>query len=239
MAHSPLRIATWNCNGALRKKWQTLEPLDADVLVVQECEDPARSSDDAYLHWSGKYLWTGASKHKGIAVFVREGVTLERVPLDLEQLRLFLPCLVNGAPLLAAWTMRSNSRTFGYIGQLWKFLETYKTFLDHPRGLLLGDLNSNVQWDFRDRWCNHSNVVRDLGELGLRSAYHQHLVLPQGNEPDPTFYLHRNLQKPYHIDYAFTGKAWSVNDVQIGQARQWLTYSDHMPLWCQLAARQL
>ena len=200
-----------------------MEPLGADVLVVQECEDPARASDDAYLQWSGRYLWTGDSKNKGIAVFVREGITLESVTLDLEPLRLFLPCLLNGAPLLATWTMRANSPTFGYIGQLWKFLQTHKTFLDHPRALLMGDLNSNAQWDKWDRWWNHSDVVRELGELSLRSVYHGHRGFPQGNEPDPTFYLHRSLKKPYHIDYAFAGKAWSVEDVQVGQASEWLT----------------
>ena len=96
--------------------------------------------------------------------------------------------------------------------------------------MLIGDLNSNVRWDVWDRWWNHSDVVRELGELGLRSLYHEHLAILQGNEPHPTFFLHRNLDKPYHIDYAFTGKAWGIQSVQVGTASEWLIHSDHMPL---------
>ena len=38
-----MNIITWNCNGALRKKIEQVDSLGADILVVQECEDPAQS----------------------------------------------------------------------------------------------------------------------------------------------------------------------------------------------------
>jgi exonuclease III len=225
-----MKIVSWNCNGALRKKWHALVALDADVFIIQECEDPARSNDAKYLEWSGNYLWTGTSKSKGIGVFVRAHIHLEIVKLDLAPLELFLPCRLNGAPLLATWTKSANSPTFGYIGQLWKFLQTYKIFLDDQRALVIGDLNSNVEWDKWDRWWNHSDVVRELGDLGLKSAYHDFLGINQGNEPDPTFYLHRKMNKPYHIDYAFMGGAWNVDSLHVLKVADWIELSDHMPL---------
>lgn len=69
MAQRRLRIVTWNCNGALRRKWPALERFDADVLTIQECEDPAQSADAAYRAWAGDYLWTGTDKNKGLGVF--------------------------------------------------------------------------------------------------------------------------------------------------------------------------
>jgi exonuclease III len=37
-----MKITTWNCNGAFRKKYHLLEDFGADILVIQECEDHAQ-----------------------------------------------------------------------------------------------------------------------------------------------------------------------------------------------------
>jgi len=226
-----LRIVTWNCNGALRKKWSRLAELEADVYVVQECEDPCQTNDVAYTGWCCNHLWTGTHKNKGIGVFASGDLTLQAIPLDSGRLELFLPCVVNGDwPLLATWTKKANSPNFGYIGQLWKFLQVHKAFLTHPRAMLIGDLNSNTQWDQWDRWWNHSDVVRELSELGLESCYHLYFAEAQGKETRPTFFLHRNAEKPYHIDYGFTGRQWAVRQVEVGTNSDWLADSDHLPL---------
>ena len=231
MNQKSLRIATWNCNGALRKKWGRLATLKADVYVVQECEDPGQTKDAAYQAWCANHLWTGTSKHKGIGIFSASELTLQAVPMDLIPLELFLPCLVDGDwPLLATWTKQANSPNFRYIGQLWKFLQKHREFLRHPRAMLVGDLNSNVIWDEWDRWWNHSDVVRELEDLGLESCYHRHFSEMQGQELQPTFFLHRRQEKPHHIDYGFAGPQWAVQHVEVGAVADWLEKSDHMPM---------
>ena len=35
-----MKIMTWNCQGAFRKKAEFILPLRPDILVVQECEHP-------------------------------------------------------------------------------------------------------------------------------------------------------------------------------------------------------
>lgn len=231
MTKKSLRIVTWNCNGALRKKLGRLGTLKADVYVVQECEDPGQTKDSAYTAWCANHLWTGANKNKGLGVFTSSKLTLQTVPLDLAPLELFLPCIVDDDwPLLATWTKQANSPNFMYIGQLWKFLQTHRAFLGHPRAMLVGDLNSNVIWDEWDRWWNHSDVVRELSELGLESCYHRHFSEAQGKETLPTFFLHRNSEKPYHIDYGFAGPQWVVKHVDVGAMFDWLAESDHMPV---------
>jgi len=231
-----LRVLTWNCNGALRKKYQLLDAFEADLLVIQECEDPSQIIDFHYKKFASNHLWSGLNKNKGLGVFAREDLSIKKTELDLQKLELFLPCIINdNIPLLATWTKKANSPNFGYIGQLWKFIQLHKPFLNSPLAMVVGDLNSNKRWDEWDRWWNHTDVVRELHEIGLNSAYHSHFLEPQGEESRYTLYLQRNLNKGYHIDYGFFGKDWNAKLMQVGSPNDWLTHSDHMPILFDMA----
>lgn len=57
-----MKIITWNCNGAFRKKYEHLMSLNANILVIQECENPEETKDEKYKLWAENYLWIGDSK---------------------------------------------------------------------------------------------------------------------------------------------------------------------------------
>ncbi len=159
-----MKILTWNCNGALRLKFPYLLDFNADICVIQECENPIETKDIGYRHWAENHLWTGDNKNKGIGIFANEKIKLQKLHwsdnhLD-QRVKYFLPCRVDqDFELLAVWTHSNNSPTFGYIGQFWKYLQVNKIHM--KKILILGDLNSNVFWDRNSRWWNHSDVVRD------------------------------------------------------------------------------
>ena len=118
-----MKIITWNCNGAFRKKLQYLEQFNADILVIQECEDPKQSTK-AYEEWASNYLWIGKNKNKGLGIFAKKEIEIEKLNWNgdyyprsedrtrkwkSEDLELFIPCLINeNIPLLAVWTKRIN-----------------------------------------------------------------------------------------------------------------------------------
>ncbi len=229
---------TWNCNGALRKKFENLSDLNADVCIIQECENPAETKHKDFNDWAKNYLWIGDTKNKGIGIFANRTVELQKLNwsdnFKDHKVKHFLPCSINGEfDLLAVWTHANNSPTFGYIGQLWKYLQINKTNLN--KALIVGDLNSNAVWDKWDRWWNHSDVVNELKEIGIESLYHKFKNEEQGKESQPTFFLHRNLEKPYHIDYIFGSAEFSngLKSVEIGEAKEWLKLSDHLPMICE------
>jgi exonuclease III len=230
-----VKIITWNCNGALRKKFTHLLNLNADIYVVQECENPAEIADKEYKKWAGNYLWIGDSKNKGLGIFANNNIEISKLTWSNSYkdhiLKHFLPCSVNGAfDLLAVWTHQNNSPNFGYIGQFWKYLQINKEKFKNT--IIIGDFNSNTVWDEWDRWWNHSDVVKELQEIGLESLYHKFNNELQGKESQPTFYLHRKMTKPYHIDYCFAPIKISekLKDFKIGKYDDWKHLSDHLPI---------
>ncbi len=227
-----MKITTWNCNGAFHSKFETIAELNADVYVIQECDNPEYGKGK-YKQWAKNYLWVGENKYRGLGIFTSSSVQIERLKWDDNGLQSFLPVRVNNRfNLVGVWAKYANSPTFRYIGQLWQYLQLHKDKMAAEHTVLCGDLNSNKIWDVWDRWWNHSDVVRELNGINMVSLYHAVTGEEQGQESIPTLFHQKNLLKPYHIDYAFSSKdIFSVqgNTLAVGRHSEWLKYSDHMP----------
>ena len=230
-----LKITTWNCAGALRKKFDFLSKIKSDIYIIQECEDPNQSNDQEYIKWAKNHLWIGDSKNKGLGVFAKPEIHLEKLDwsnaFQDHSVKHFLPCMINESfQLLGVWTHRNNSPNFGYIGQFWKYLQTN---LENFEDIIIGgDFNSNVIWDQWDRWWNHSDVIKILEEKGIKSLYHHHFEESQGQETKPTFFHRKNSQTSYHIDYLFGSSQFHKNlkSIEILKSEEWLKISDHFPM---------
>ncbi len=229
-----MKIVTWNCNGALRKKFDSIKELNADINIIQECENPVKANDKKYQDWASNHLWIGDNKNKGVGVFAKPEIDLKPLYWSNEykdhSVKYFLPCLVNNDfQLLGVWTHKNNSPNFGYMGQFWKYLQTNLELFD--KIIIAGDFNSNAIWDQWDRWWNHSDVVRILKEKNIKSLYHLNTGEDQGKESVPTFYLQKNEEKPYHIDYFFVSSGFQTpKEFEIEKHVNWIELSDHVPL---------
>ena len=234
-----MKLINWNCNGAFRNKKYLFDEYEYDILIIQECEDPSKLKE--YENSDHNYLWIGNNKNKGLGIFCKNNISLKRldwsdinIKYKNEQLESFLPCLINDEIIIiGVWTKKANSEVFGYIGQFWKYLQLHKDKLIDKKVIIVGDFNSNAIWDKWDRWWNHTNVVDELDQVGIKSLYHIINNEEQGKETKPTFYLQRKLEKPYHIDYIFLSNNLISDfiEIKIGEIEKWLNYSDHLPIF--------
>lgn len=235
-----MKIVTWNCNGAFRNKFENITDFNADIYIIQECENPAESQHQKYKEWAENYIWIGDTRHRGLAVFAKPEMKLDKLNWSNQYkdhlVKHFLSCEVNQSfDLLAVWNHSNNSPTFGYIGQLWKYLQVNKENFD--KTIIAGDFNSNVIWDKWDRWWNHSDVVRELKDLGIESLYHKYTGEKQGEETNATLFFRRNKDRPYHIDYVFGSQEFSnrLITIEVGSVKKWLEISDHVPIFCEFS----
>jgi exonuclease III len=84
-----MKIVTWNCNGAFRKKFEHLSHINADIYVIQECEDPENCKDQSYKNWASNYLWIGNNKNSGLGVFAKDNIFPKTTRLGTSRLRVF------------------------------------------------------------------------------------------------------------------------------------------------------
>ena len=228
-----MRLVTWNCGGAFRKKFELLFDLNADIFIIQECEDPLIYGGN-YRNWAKNYLWIGENKSKGIGVFVQNShYSLQPINLIADDLKLFLPCRINNKiNLIAVWTKVGTNRKYRYIGQFWRYFHLNRREITQNLTIICGDFNSNSQWDKSYAGFCHSEMVQELKESGIYSLYHTHNSEIQGHETIPTFYMYRNLTRPYHIDYIFLSKQLinKKSNIRIGDPLTWIKNSDHIPI---------
>jgi len=134
--------------------------------------------------------------------------------------------------LFAIWAMpHKSNKKLGYVGQIWRAMNYYLNLLDDD-SIIVGDFNSNTFWDKLKRVGTHSELVALLATKNIKSIYHHQQSIEHGNEKQPTFYLLKKEEKPYHLDYCFTSDSLiSANTrITIGNYIDWIKLSDHMPL---------
>lgn len=217
-----MKIVSWNCNGKFREKFSVLSELDADIYVVQECENPVKYKKQ-FASFYSDYIWYGEKDSKGLGIFLHPDIEFTQNDWATYCLRHFISIRVNNDfDLLGVWASPP------YIEEYYIY-QTINLGHYNKKLLLIGDFNSNVIWDKSHGKRNHSAVVKELERIGLTSAYHYIKSERAGRETQKTFYLHKHMDKGYHIDYCFLAPE-RISDFQILNSEQWLQYSDHLPL---------
>lgn len=218
-----MKIISWNCNGAFRKKAHLLSEYDADSCIIQECENPEKFLFPTDFNDQYQHFWTGMSDRRGLGIFLKKELFASEFYSEFQSFHDFIFLKTTFGGILGVWTHKPN-----YIEDLYDFISRYNHFIDKTT-TIAGDFNSNAIWDNSHGIKNHSGVVKALQANGLFSAWHTLNNVDHGKENVATLYFHKHLNHPFHIDYCFARKEM-LETVSIGAFHDWIAYSDHMPL---------
>lgn len=229
-----IKILTWNCQGAFRKKYPLVAEISPDLAVIQECEQPER------IPWKQgnppkACLWFGDKPTKGLGIFSWTDLVFQPLERYDRTIRYCIPIGIT-APyrfqLVAVWAMDHPVDRYSYSGQIYQALGIYREFIQSADTVFIGDFNSSRRTTPKSRLGNHATITLDLNDLWLVSAYHQFAFEKQGQEKRGTYFRGRNPEKPSHIDYAFIPSRWlrRLANVEVGDPQAWLQHSDHCPL---------
>ena len=224
LEESQLKIVSWNCNGKFREKFRDIADEDADIYVIQECENPAESNEEDYREFAGdNYFWTGNLHYKGLGIFAKEDIKIEKLEYSGEFEHFILVRVNDSFNLLGVWAMP-------------KYVEMIHDFFDANEGLfdenlvMCGDFNSSVVFNYHHpKAKNHTVLNKKLESKNLKSVYHDLTGDEQGEEKAMTFYQARHLNNPFHLDLVYAGEN-VVKEFTILDHFRWITISDHLPL---------
>jgi len=231
-----MKIITWNCNMAFRKKADLILAHQPDILVIPECENLDKLKFNTDTPKPTDMLWFGTNKNKGLGIFSYGKFKFKKLRNHDPNIKMVIPIAVTGGELdfvlYAVWANNPDDPDGQYVEQVWKAVHHYDKKIKNKQTILIGDFNSNTIWDRKYRVGNHSHVVTHLEKKGIRSCYHLHHKQEQGKEEHPTFYLYKHKDKPYHLDYCFasTDMTDRMRSVEIGEYELWKQYSDHVPV---------
>ena len=230
-----MKLISWNCQMAFRKKHQQVLSFQPDLLIIPECENEERLKFGKLTPSPTDFFWYGENPHKGIGIFSYSDYQFTLLDKFNPKFRYVIPLQVTGPSnflLLAIWAMpNKENRKQRYIGQVWSALQYYQALLTQDT-IIMGDFNGNQIWDKNAYTGNFSQTMDFLEKRNFTSLYHEQTKEAYGQETQPTFYLYKKQDKPYHLDYCVLKKGMIQNGytLKVGSFEKWMTWSDHVPL---------
>jgi exonuclease III len=238
-----MKLVTWNCQGAFRKKYARIARTTPDLAVIQECEHPDKLTWKGVLPPPTRQLWFGENPNRGLGIFSWTNLEFSADTCYDPSIQYCIPVKISGERsfnLLAVWAMAHTDPRLSYIAQVNLAIINYRNFIQETNTILMGDLNSNPHQDPLARLGSHDWVVRSLADLDMVSAYHYFYRETQGHESQSTFFMNRKIERPFHLDYVFIPRRWlkKLAKVRIGKPAVWLKLSDHCPIFLETVEEQ-
>src|SRR6478735_2440445 len=119
-----MKIITWNCNMAFRRKANQLLAHKPDIVIIPECEHPDKLKFEPGFPKPNDIFWFGNNQNKGLGAFSYSNYKFKLVDSHKPDYRIILPLIAtnrkNEFTLFAIWANNPQDRGYQYIGQVWK-----------------------------------------------------------------------------------------------------------------------
>lgn len=223
-----MRIISWNCCDGFERKFGHLERLAPDIAIV--CEVRPECLRSATL--TTRSVWRGDAGQKGLAVICYGDWRVVGMGPQIAE-KWFIPLVLSNGirtvQIVAAWLHPNPD----YVSPTKTALQTLKTFIASGPTIIAGDFNQSVSMDKKaGKGRRFAEVLDELREMGLASAWHAHTGEEHGQESSATLYRRWAESSKFHIDFVFyPPQALTISSATLGTFDQYVAprISDHAP----------
>jgi hypothetical protein len=217
-----MKILTYNINKSTQEKIEKVLAFDADLLILPEVACPSKVTlpEDYRMEWMGDF------PNKGLGVIWKPKLKVEVPSWFNPALQYFLPLLVGGQLIIAAWpTTTEQNKPMKYPQIALSAIQEYAPYIKALPTIITGDMNCYKGQSGETKRYSIQTIFDTLAEMGLSSAYHQWKDEALGEETVPTYYHQFKESQPFFIDYTFS--SIPLKSYHLGEWDKEL--SDHVP----------
>lgn len=222
-----MKILAYNINKSTQEKIETVLAYDADLFILPEVACPSKVA----LPEGYRMEWTGDFPNKGLGVIWKPSLKVEVPNWFNPALQYFLPLLIDGQLIIAAWpTTTEQNKPMKYPQIALSAIQEYAPYIKAHPTMITGDLNCYKGQSGETKQYSIQAIFDTLADMGLKSAYHQQKGEALGKETVPTYYHLFKESQPFFIDYTFSSiplKSYSLGEWD-------RNLSDHVPQFMEI-----
>ena len=222
-----MKILTYNINKSTQEKIETVLAYDADLFILPEVACPSKVA----LPEGYRMEWTGDLPNKGLGVIWKPSLKVEVPSWFNPALQYFLPLLIDGQLIIAAWpTTTEQNKPMNYPQIALSAIQEYAPYIKAHPTMITGDLNCYKGQSGETKKNSIQAIFDTLADMGLTSAYHQQKGEALGKESVPTYYHLFKESQQFFIDYTFS--CIPLKSYRLGEWDRNL--SDHIPQFIEI-----
>lgn len=196
-----MKILSYNINRSTQEKIDLVLLRNAGIYILPEVACPSMIQ----LPEKYKMEWTGDYDFKGLGILWKSDLKAEVPKWFNPSHKYFLPLIVEGKLIMAAWPTRTASNAPADYPQIaMEALQYYAPYLKEYPTIISGDMNCYKGQAGETKQFNIAAIFDFLESMGYVSIYHHKTGEALGKESVATYYHRFNEKAPFFLDYTFS-----------------------------------